>query len=223
VQRVVIGSISLCISGHVLASVLRRSGCKTPFQSQEPLEALEPSGAGGVGYSERGGRRSGRTRCWTRARRICLEAGCRVGHFVRSTGPEILRSLCAPRRGKGWLRLNFLTSGGQRVAFDYSLSYENRMFLLKLGYDPVFSAYSPSNLLLAMAVENAFEQERAKYDFLGESADWKSCWSKKTTSNYWLFVFSNSFKGRCLHFLKFRVGPGVKSFRERWSAKKEPV
>jgi len=124
---------------------------------------------------------------------------------------------------KGWLRLNFLTSGGQRVAFDYSLSYENRMFLLKLGYDPAFSAYSPSNLLLSMALENAFEQDLAKYDFLGESAEWKSCWTKRSTANYWLFVFSDSFKGRCLHFLKFRVGPGVKSLRKRWSAKKEPA
>ncbi len=108
---------------------------------------------------------------------------------------------------KNWLRLNFLCAGAQRVAFDYSFEYRDQTFLLKLGYDPAFSAYSPSNLLLSMALENAFEQGFTKYDFLGESADWKRCWTKQSTPNYWLFVFSNSFKGSWLHFLKFRVGP----------------
>ncbi len=58
---------------------------------------------------------------------------------------------------RGWLRLNFLRAGAQTVAFDYSLAYRNRIFLLKLGYDPAFSAYSPSNLLLAMTLQNAFD------------------------------------------------------------------
>jgi len=111
---------------------------------------------------------------------------------------------------RNWLRLNFLKAGEQRVAFDYSLAYNNQIFLLKLGYDPAFSAYSPSNLLLSMALERAFEQGLAKYDFLGETADWKRCWTKDATSNYWLFVFAESFKGRWLHFLKFRMIPWCK-------------
>jgi CelD/BcsL family acetyltransferase involved in cellulose biosynthesis len=114
-----------------------------------------------------------------------------------------------------WLRLNFLRAGEQRVAFDYSLAYRDQIFLLKLGYDPAFSAYSPSNLLLSMALENAFEQGLKTYDFLGENAEWKSCWTKASRSNYWLSVFSRSFKGRSLHFLKSRVIPWVKSARQR--------
>lgn len=111
---------------------------------------------------------------------------------------------------RNWLRLNFLKAGALCVAFDYSLEYNNQIFLLKLGYDPAFSAYSPSNLLLSMALERAFEQGLTKYDFLGESADWKRCWAKDSTPNYWLFVFAASFKGRCLHFIKFHVIPWLK-------------
>ncbi len=111
---------------------------------------------------------------------------------------------------RNWLHLNFLKAGEQRVAFDYSLEYDDQVYLLKLGYDPEFSAYSPSNLLLSMAVERAFEQGLRKYDFLGESADWKRCWTKDSTPNYWLFVFADSFKGRCLHFVKFRMIPWLK-------------
>jgi CelD/BcsL family acetyltransferase involved in cellulose biosynthesis len=108
---------------------------------------------------------------------------------------------------KKWLRLNFLKAGEQRIAFDYSLAYNHQVFLLKLGYDPAFSAFSPSNLLVSMDLERTFEQGFDKYDFLGENADWKRCWAKDETRNYWLFVFAGSFKGRCLHFIKFRIVP----------------
>ena len=85
------------------------------------------------------------------------------------------------------------------------------MFLLKLGYDPAFSAYSPSNLLLALALERAFDEDFSKYDFLGESADWKRCWTKDAMPNYWLFVFADSMKGRWLHRVKFRMNPWLKN------------
>jgi CelD/BcsL family acetyltransferase involved in cellulose biosynthesis len=115
---------------------------------------------------------------------------------------------CAAERS--WLRLNFLESNGQRIAFDYSLAYRDQIFLMKLGYDPTFAAYSPSNLLLSMALASAFGEGLAKYDFLGETAPWKSQWTTASRPNHWLFVFSRSLKGRCLHFLKFRVIPWVK-------------
>jgi CelD/BcsL family acetyltransferase involved in cellulose biosynthesis len=116
---------------------------------------------------------------------------------------------------RNWLRLNFLRAGTKRVAFDYSLAYRDQIFLLKLGYDPEFSPYSPSNLLMAMVLENAFKQGLNKYDLLGESAPWKSSWTQTSRSNYWLFVFSRSFKGHCLHFIKFRGVPRVKSLVAR--------
>jgi CelD/BcsL family acetyltransferase involved in cellulose biosynthesis len=125
-----------------------------------------------------------------------------------SSDPQVRRfyeTFAVRAADKKWLRLNFLKTGSQRTAFDYSLAYNQQIFLLKLGYDPAFSAFSPSNLLLSMVLERAFEQGFDKYDFLGESADWKRCWAKDSTRNYWLFVFAGSFRGRCLHFIKFRI------------------
>jgi CelD/BcsL family acetyltransferase involved in cellulose biosynthesis len=112
---------------------------------------------------------------------------------------------------QNWLRLNFLGVGGTRIAFDYSLAYRDQIFLLKNGYDPGSSAYSPSNLLVSMVLESVFKEGLTKYDFLGEASAWKSCWAKESRPNYWLFVFSTSFKGRCLHCLKFQVIPWMKS------------
>jgi len=121
---------------------------------------------------------------------------------------------------RGWLRLNFLRAGDKAVAFDYSLEYANRIFLLKLGYDPEFSPYSPSNLLLATALKNSFELGLEEYDFLGEEAEWKRCWTTNTRSNFWLYIFRPSLKGFLLHFLKFRLNPWLKtntSFQRLWA------
>lgn len=113
---------------------------------------------------------------------------------------------------RGWLRLHFLTAGSETAAFDYSLRYNNQLFLLKMGYDPTYSAYSPSNLLLAMVLEDAFRKGLTRYDFLGESGDWKGSWSKAAVINYWLFVFRPTLKGRILFFLKFHTIPLLKRF-----------
>lgn len=111
---------------------------------------------------------------------------------------------------RGWLRLNFLRSGTDRIAFDYSLLYRNRVFLLKLGYDPAWSQLSPSNLLLSLALQDAFNQGYTTYDFLGEEAEWKRSWADQSRPNLWLFVFSNSFKGWLLHLIKFHFLPAFK-------------
>jgi len=114
---------------------------------------------------------------------------------------------------RGWLRLNFLRVNGRAAAFDYSLEYANRIFLQKLGHDPEFSALSPSNLLLCTALRQAFERGLAEYDFLGEEAEWKRCWTEEAQSNYWLYIFANTAKGRLAHWLKFEAAPKLKEDR----------
>lgn len=110
----------------------------------------------------------------------------------------------------GWLRLNFLRAGGSRIAFDYSLVYGDRAFLLKIGYDPAFSQYSPSNLLLSLALQRAFAGSLAEYDFLGDQADWKRCWTKDVRRHVWLYIFPHRLKGDLLHLLKFRLIPLIR-------------
>jgi hypothetical protein len=111
---------------------------------------------------------------------------------------------------RGWMRFNFLQAGPQWVAFDYSLFYKNRVHLLKIGYDPTYALYSPSNLLLFMVLQDALEGDAREYDFLGDSADWKSSWTKHARPHYWLFVFSCTFKGYLLHFIKSQLVPLLK-------------
>jgi hypothetical protein len=116
---------------------------------------------------------------------------------------------------RGWIRLHFLQAGQVRVAFDYSLCYKNRLYLLKVGYDPSHAPFSPSNLLLCLVLQRAFEQGVTEYDFLGADAAWKLSWAKQLQRYYWLFIFSSTFKGRCLYLIKFQLVPLLKrpSFR----------
>jgi hypothetical protein len=130
-----------------------------------------------------------------------------------SCDPDISRfySTLAQRAAeRGWMRLDFLRAGLQRAAFDYSLFYKNRIHLLKIGYDPAYAPYSPSNLLLSLVLQSAFEQGVREYDFLGECADWKTAWTRHARPHYWLFVFSCTFKGYLLHFIKARLVPLLK-------------
>jgi CelD/BcsL family acetyltransferase involved in cellulose biosynthesis len=131
-----------------------------------------------------------------------------------SSDPDVSRfysTLAVRSAERGWMQLHFLLASSQRVAFDYSLSYKNRIHLLKLGYDPAYAAYSPSNLLLFMLLQNMFQRDDVKeYDFLGESGDWKLQWTRLSQPHYWLFVFSSTFKGRLLYLIKSQLVPFLK-------------
>jgi CelD/BcsL family acetyltransferase involved in cellulose biosynthesis len=148
-----------------------------------------------------------------------LEAGLRLEAAAWKGGnctaicsdPDVSRfysTLAVRAAERGWIRLHFLRAGSRRIAFEYCLAYGNRIYLLKVGYDPEYALYSPSNLLVLLSLKDLFEQGGVnQYDFLGESADWKRQWTHCAKPHYWLFVFSRSFKGYCLHFIKARVVP----------------
>jgi CelD/BcsL family acetyltransferase involved in cellulose biosynthesis len=134
-----------------------------------------------------------------------------------SSDPDVSRfysALALRAADRGWMQLHFLRAGSQRVAFDFSLSYRNRIHLLKMGYDPDYAPYSPSNLLVCTLLQDMFQREDIReYDFLGESGEWKLQWTGLSQPHYWLFVFSSTFKGRLLHLIKSRLVPFLKRNR----------
>ena len=111
---------------------------------------------------------------------------------------------------RGWLRLQFLTVGGQRIATSFSLVYGRRLFLCKTGYDPAFDTGSPFKVLTSLATEQAYQQGLAEVDFLGDTEPWKLEWTSSVRSHDWLYVFSNTARARLVHPLKFHVIPELK-------------
>lgn len=114
---------------------------------------------------------------------------------------------------RGWLRLYFLKVNGQRIAFFYALCFGNKLYILKIGYDPDFASYSPCNLLTYMAIGNAFELGLAEYDILGVDDKWKLDWTKEVRPHCWMFVFSDGLRARLLHWAKFQAVPRLKQQR----------
>jgi CelD/BcsL family acetyltransferase involved in cellulose biosynthesis len=110
---------------------------------------------------------------------------------------------------RGWLRLQFLTVGGQRIATSFSLVYGRRLFLCKTGYDPAFDTGSPFKVLTRFATEQAYQQGLAEVDFLGDTEPWKLEWTSAVRSHDWLYVFSNTTRARLVYPLKFRVIPAL--------------
>ncbi len=112
---------------------------------------------------------------------------------------------------RGLLRLYFLVYDGKRIAFSYGLIFRRMIFVLKGGYDPEFSKYSPYNVLYSLVFKSAIEAGLEGYDFLGHDEPFKMKWTETVRPQCWLFVFSRSLRGRLLHTLKFAVIPRIRA------------
>jgi CelD/BcsL family acetyltransferase involved in cellulose biosynthesis len=115
---------------------------------------------------------------------------------------------------RGWLQLQFLKVASRRVAFGYALRFKDTLYLLKPGYDPAYSAYAPSSLLIALVLRAAFAEGLASYDLLGDDDAWKHVWTDDVQAHTWLFVFGRGTRGRFLHRMKFRWLPWL---RRAWA------
>jgi CelD/BcsL family acetyltransferase involved in cellulose biosynthesis len=114
---------------------------------------------------------------------------------------------------RGWLRLYFLKVDGKRIAFDYCICYQNKLYSLKIGYDPEFASYSPCNLLKYLMMREVFELGLAEKHFLGTDDKWKLDWAQHTQQHCCLYVFSPDLRGRSLHWAKFQVAPKLNRHR----------
>ena len=104
---------------------------------------------------------------------------------------------------RGWLRLAFLDVGGRRIAFAYCLDYQGRRFVVKIGYDPGWSTYSPFHLLCQRELEDAFRRKLAEFDLLGCREPWKQEWTGDARRQFWLFLLAPRPCFRLLHGVKF--------------------
>jgi CelD/BcsL family acetyltransferase involved in cellulose biosynthesis len=140
----------------------------------------------------------------------------RAGTAIGSN-PAVQRfyTLLAERAAEcSWLRLLFLSVNGQRIAGSYAAIYQNRLFLLKTGYDPAFSKCSPFKLLTYFTLRHACESGLSEVDFLGDPEPWKLEWTSTARPHDWLFVFSRTPRARLLHPLKFQFVPALRRLRE---------
>jgi CelD/BcsL family acetyltransferase involved in cellulose biosynthesis len=130
--------------------------------------------------------------------------------------PEIRRfytTLAERAATRGWLRLQFLKVGEQRVAFAYCLAYEKRMYLLKPGFDPEYAAFSPGTLLCYLALEEAHASGFVAYDFLGYGDHWKRQWADESIDHSTVFLYAKRPLTRLDHYARFALLPRLRQAR----------
>ena len=121
-----------------------------------------------------------------------------VGTAITSD-PSVTRfyTLLTDRAGDcRWMRLLFFSIGGKRIAASLAAVYENRLFLLKTGYDPEFAKCSPFKVLTYFALREAISAGLTEFDFLGDAEPWKLEWTTTTRPHDWLFIFSGTMRAR---------------------------
>ncbi len=130
---------------------------------------------------------------------------------LRSFYSELAKRMAAT----GDLRLYFLCAAGQRIAFQFCLHGKSRIYLLKPGYNPSYSRYSPSQLLTWLVLQQAFESGMTEYDFLGDSDEWKLQWTSTSRPHCWFYLSSGTFRGRFFNKLKFGLVPRIKAMMRK--------
>lgn len=77
----------------------------------------------------------------------------------------------------GILRLAFMRIDGRAVAMQIALEWQQRWWLLKIGYDAACAKASPGQLLMLHTLGEAARRGLRSYEFLGDPAPWTDVWT----------------------------------------------
>lgn len=75
------------------------------------------------------------------------------------------------------LRLCFLSVGEKAIAMQIGVEFADRLWVLKIGYDELWSRCSPGMLLTMEAIRYAFTKGLKSYEFLGSDEPWLRTWT----------------------------------------------
>lgn len=92
-----------------------------------------------------------------------------MGRFVRDVARSAARA--------GALRLAFLRVDGRAAAMQIAVARDQRLWLLKIGYDPAYARCRPGHLLLLQTLARAARQGLRSCEFMGHAAPWTAQWT----------------------------------------------
>ena len=101
--------------------------------------------------------------------------------------PEVydyLRETHAAAARTGCVDMNVLCLDGRPVAFVYNYFYDGRIYGLRKGFDPEFSAIRPGMVLERMILEDGFRRGDTCYDLGVGSLDIKEPWQTAMATSY---------------------------------------
>lgn len=99
-------------------------------------------------------------------------AGAFAGTRMQRFHQEVARRFLA----RGWLRLHRLRLDGQTRAAFYCFQQRHRVYYYLSGFDLDFAKYSIGNVLMARAIERAFDDGATEFDLLRGDESYKFAW-----------------------------------------------
>jgi CelD/BcsL family acetyltransferase involved in cellulose biosynthesis len=112
---------------------------------------------------------------------------------------------------RGELRMSTILLDGRAVAFDLSLVANNRLYVLKTGYDEEFRKQSPGLVLRMATIERCFEEGLESQEFLGDDAGWKRKFDTGERVYKTLRAYSTGPRGRALRAYRTRARPRLRA------------
>jgi len=111
-------------------------------------------------------------------------------------------SMLAERTAKaGWLRIYILSLDNKPIAYDFSLLFENRYFMLKTSYDEAFGKLSPGVVLRWYVVEDLFKIGCAEHNFLWGKEPYKMQWSDGVREFYIYRIYNQKAYSSMLYYM----------------------
>lgn len=107
---------------------------------------------------------------WKKAQRSALALDTRMGAFFRRFAHAAARA--------GLLRLAFMRIGERAVGMQIAVEWDQRYWLLKIGFDTDYARCSPGQLLMRHTVQYSAERHLKSYEFLGRPAPWIDLWTR---------------------------------------------
>jgi CelD/BcsL family acetyltransferase involved in cellulose biosynthesis len=77
----------------------------------------------------------------------------------------------------GILRLAFMRVAGKAIGMQIAVEWHQRLWLVKIGYDPAYSKCSPGHLLMLHTLGYSARRGLQSYEFMGNPAPWTEQWT----------------------------------------------
>ena len=147
--------------------------------------------------------------CWEISRNTWKE---RQGSSIASDKQRMAFYEAIAHSQREWLVLGLLYIDGKPVAFEYNLLHKGTIFNLKLGFNEDFSKLSPGVVLRLSLLEWVYGNDVRKFDYMGNTADYKTMFSTDIIKHEDLYIFGKTLGCLTSYYTKGRLVPAVKTF-----------
>ncbi|MBN1529696.1 MAG: GNAT family N-acetyltransferase [Thermoleophilaceae bacterium] len=111
---------------------------------------------------------------------------------------------------RGELRLSRIVIDGAWAAFDLCLLHDDRLYLLKTGYDERFRRLAPGLVMRLSIIERCFEQGIAAHELLGDEAEWKRKFATGERAHVGFCAYERGLRGSVRYTYRSTARPLLK-------------